>query len=253
MSSAWHAIIVDDERLARRELRTLLAAHPAIEIVAEADSVAGAEERIRLTGANLVFLDVHLANGESGLDLLPKLVADVTVILVTAFDRYAVHAFDAEATDFLLKPVAPMRLARALARLPVVPTRTGNDGASASPPHTEDHGGRLGLSDRLFIRMDERMGFLSVSHIRAVLADRDDSRVLLTNGRTVTVRKSLAEWEARLPTEFLRIHRSTIVQLACVERLDEWSHGSYHVWLRGVHEPFVMSRRFATRVRARLG
>lgn len=259
----WQAVLVDDERLARRELRRLLVEHPEVEVVAEADTIDGAAERVRLTGADLVFLDVQLADGEDGLALVSRLEPGVQVILVTAYDRHAVRAFDAQALDYLLKPVAPERLARALARLPrSAPSRSapsrGTLAPGAAEPAAEPASADaplppLAMADRLFLRMDERMGFLAVAQIRAVLADRDDSQLLLVDGRCVTVRKPLAEWEARLPHEFLRIHRSTIVNLAHVERVEEWSHRSFHVWLRGHPAPLVMSRRFATRVRARLG
>lgn len=252
MTSHWQAVIVDDERLARRELRTLLKEHPSVSVVAEADTIAGALERVRLTGANLVLLDVQLANDENGLDLIPMLDPAVAVILVTAFDQYAVHAFDVEARDYLLKPVRPSRLARALGRLPHPRTPRVDPVEEESTALAAEPASRLMLTDRLFLRMDDRMGFLPVASIRALTALRDDSRVLLSDGRAVLIRKSLAEWEARLPAEFLRIHRSTIVQLAQVERVDEWSHGSFLVRLRGVAEPFVMSRRYAARVRARL-
>jgi two-component system LytT family response regulator len=247
----WHAVLVDDEPLARGELHRLLAAHPEVAVVAEADTVAGAAERVRLTGADLVFLDVQLADGESGLDLVPRLEPGVQVVFVTAYDRYAVRAFEAHALDYLLKPVAPERLARALARLdppagaPATAVRDAPLGPADAP---------LGVGDRLFLRIDERMAFLGVAHIRAVLADRDAAELLLVDGRRASVRKPLAEWAARLPgSHFLQIHRSTIVNLDHVDRVDEWSHGSYQVWLRGLPEPLVMSRRFAARLRDRLG
>ncbi len=252
----WQAVLVDDERLARRELQRLLAAHPEVQVVAEADTVAGAAERVRLTGADLVFLDVQLADGESGLDLVAQLEPGVRVIFVTAHDRYAVRAFEAHALDYLLKPVAPERLARALARLRAHDDGPSHARAPLAPPGAAPEAppdAALGAGDRLFLRMDERMGCLCVADIRAVLAERDAAELLLADGRRVRVQKPLAEWAARLPgTHFLQIHRSTIVNLDHVARVEEWSHRSFLVWLRGVPEPLVMSRRFATRVRERL-
>jgi two-component system LytT family response regulator len=112
----WQAILVDDERLARAELRTLLGAHDGVEIVGEASTVAAAAEQVRLTGATLVFLDIML-KGESGFDLLPRLPEDLAVVFVTAYDRFAVQAFEVHALDYLLKPVSPARLAAALEHL----------------------------------------------------------------------------------------------------------------------------------------
>lgn len=250
----WQAVIVDDERLARMELRALLQSHPEVAVVGEASTLDGAIERIRLTGANLVFLDIQL-KGEFGFDLLARLSKDVAVVFVTAFDAYAVQAFEVQALDYLLKPVAPARLASTLtnlARRGGLDIRTMSDPADedavASPPE------RLALTARLFLRLDERMGFLAVAQIRAVLADGDRAIVVTLDGRRWQVRKPLREWVLRLPEEqFLQIHRGALVNLNEVQRVDEWSHGSFHVHLRGESTPMVMSRRFASRVRARLG
>jgi two-component system LytT family response regulator len=231
------AIIVDDERLARRELRAMLEeSHAsAVRVAGEAESVRAAAELVRTCDADVVFLDVQLA-GESGLELLPLLDPSVAVVFVTAFDQYAVRAFEVNALDYLLKPVAPARLARAVDRL-----GAPNDGRAA-----ESAGPKLDYQDRLFLRLDDRMGFVKVADIVTIGADGDYSVVRLTGGRTHRARKSLREWAARLPENgFVRVHRSTIVNLEFVERVEEWSHFSYRLYLRGVAEPVTMSRRYA--------
>jgi len=249
-SARWTALLVDDERLARVELRRLLQAHPHIEVVGEASDVAGAAERVRLTGADVVFLDLQL-HQEHGLTLVPLLPTDVRVICVTAHDRYAVDAFGARVLDYLLKPVDPARLADSIDRLGPPPPASGegtthDESDERTPLHRV-----LSIRDRLFLRMDGVMGFLPVAGIRCIEADRDHTMVHLHDGRTVVVRKSLSEWIVRLPAaHFQQIHRSTIINLDVVERIEEWSHRSYHVWLRGHRTPVVMSRRFAKRLRA---
>jgi two-component system LytT family response regulator len=110
------ALLVDDERLARSELRRLLAAHPAIEIVGEAANADEAEEQIGLLEPDVVFLDVQMP-GRSGFELCAELRDPPRVIFTTAFDQYALKAFEFGALDYLLKPIEPTRLARALARL----------------------------------------------------------------------------------------------------------------------------------------
>jgi two-component system LytT family response regulator len=231
-----NAIIVDDERLARRELRAMLEeAHAQqVRVVAEAESVRTAAELVRTCDADVVFLDVQLA-GESGLDLLPLIDPSVAVVFVTAFDQYAVRAFEVNALDYLLKPVAPARLARAIERL-----AGPNEEASAAPTS------KLDYEDRLFLRLDDRMGFVKVAEIVSIVADGDYSVVRLAGGRTHRARKSLREWAARLPDNtFARVHRSTIVNLEFVERVEEWSHFNYRLYLRGQSEPVVLSRRYA--------
>jgi two-component system, LytTR family, response regulator len=232
-----NAIIVDDERLARRELRRMLEeAHAgAVRVVGEAESVRVAAELVRTCDADVVFLDVQLA-GESGLELLALIDPSVAVVFVTAFDQYAVRAFEANALDYLLKPVAPARLARAVERL----AAPNDDTTPGAPPP------RLDYQDRLFLRLDDRMGFVKVADIASITSDGDYSVVRLGAGRTHRARKSLREWLARLPeTAFARVHRSTIVNLEFVERVEEWSHFSYRLYLRGSTEPVAMSRRYA--------
>jgi two-component system LytT family response regulator len=239
-----HAVIVDDERLARRELRTLLEEGHSTEvhIVGEAASVEEAARKIHATDADLVFLDITLGR-ESGFDLLPLLGEDVDVVFVTAHDQYAVRAFEVNALDYLLKPVVPGRLAIAVQRL--------SGPAPAAPAAAR----RLDYDDRLFLRLDERRRFVRVSEIMAIESDGDNSYLhLAPRPSRARAAKPLREWEERLPERhFVRIHRSTIINLDFVDRVDEWSHGSVMVFLRGIQEPFTMSRRYGARVRDRLG
>ncbi len=243
MSVRRLAVLVDDERLARRELRTLLEdAHAdRVQVVGEAASVSDAARIVQVTNADVVFLDIQLA-GETGMDLLPLLGADVDVVFVTAYDAYTLRAFEVNALDYLLKPVAPERLAVTVARLgaPQPPARMGET---------------VTYEDRLFVRLGHERAFVQVRDIVAIEADGDGSTVLLAPNLTrKPSAKSLREWEQRLPGRyFIRIHRSTIVNLEYVERLEPVSQASQHVYLRGLAEPMTMSRRFGARIRERFG
>ncbi|HKH90271.1 MAG TPA: LytTR family DNA-binding domain-containing protein [Gemmatimonadaceae bacterium] len=242
-------LIVDDERLARRDLRDLLETQhaSAVRIAGEAATVQDAATLARTSGADLVFLDIHLA-GESGFDLLPLLEPDVEVVFVTAFDQHAVRAFEVNALDYLTKPVSPDRLAMTIARLRAGGRSTAASGASS------DSAGPLAYDDRLFLRIDDRMAFLAVRDVVAIVADGDNATLWLANGRVVRVRKSLRSWEERLPAkQFVRIHRSALVNLTAVERVEEWSHFTYRIYVRGYREPLEMSRRYGARVREQLG
>lgn len=238
-----HAVIVDDERLARRELRTLVEERHAetVHVVGEAASVAEAARLAEATDADLVFLDITLGH-ETGFDLLPHLGLDVDVVFVTAHDAYAIRAFEVNALDYLLKPVDPERLARTIARC----TGSAREEGAARP---------LATDDRLFLRLDGARAFIRVGDVVSIQAAGDESLVHLTD-RPVAARtpKSLAWWESRLPERtFVRVHRSTIINLEYVTRVDEWSHASYLVHLRSLREPIRMSRRYGMRVRDRLG
>lgn len=239
-----HAVIIDDERLARRWLRTLLAeAHAdTVHVVGEAASVADAVRLIQATDADLVFLDITLGR-ESGFDLVPHLGSDVDVVFVTAHDAHAVRAFDLNALDYLLKPVEADRLAQTVDRL------------QQSTPVPADLARVLTADDRLFLNLDGQRTFIRVGDIITLQAAGDDSIAHVAK-RAATARtgKSLAEWKARLPERsFVRIHRSTIINLDFVERVEAWSHASYLVYLRGIQTPLKMSRRYGRSLRIELG
>lgn len=241
MPRDFRAVIVDDERLARRELTTMLASHPEVVIVGEADSISTAADVIRGEAPDLIFLDIQLA-GESGFDLLDKLDHPVEIIFVTAHDEHAVRAFEVNALDYLLKPVANDRLAAALQRARFKTTTAGKSLR------------KLAYDDRMFVRLDGKLTFLRIDSIRYITADRDYSYVHTSDGRKRLVHKSLREWEGRLPdTHFIRIHRSTIVAMDRVERLEPWSNYTYLVYVSGTDEPLTMSRRHAAKAKKRLG
>lgn len=242
MNTRRHALIVDDERLARLELRTLLSEHAdTVHIAGEADSVASAARMAQVTDADVVFLDIQLA-GETGMDLLPLLGANVDVVFVTAHDEYTLRAFEVNALDYLLKPVAPERLAVTVRRL---------TSAQPPPPPRET----FTYDDRIFLRLGDERAFVLVRDLMAIEAQGDASTLVLA---PQAVRKpsgkSLREWEQRLPAhQFVRIHRSTIVNLQHVDRLERLSQASHLVYLRGLAEPLTMSRRFGAKLRERFG
>lgn len=235
------AILVDDERLARKELRSMLAEHEIIEVVGEAETVAQAAELVHAQKPDVIFLDIQLP-GETGFDLLDKISSECKIIFVTAFDAYAIRAFDVNALDYLLKPINPARLAQAIERL------TSHDSAPASPVRA------LEYEDRLFIEVDERSRFLKVSDIIVISAMGDYSQILSCDGQKSLVMKSLKDWEERLPAKhFTRIHRSTIINVEYVERLESWFNRSYRIHIRQLAEPLVMSRRYAARFKTTFG
>jgi two-component system LytT family response regulator len=233
------AIIVDDERLARRELRSLLAEFAEISIIGEAENLTEALSLIQTGRPDVVFLDIQLS-GENGFELLEKVEKDFKLIFVTAFDEFAIRAFEINALDYLLKPVNPERLAKTLERLleteekPEVVVR------------------KLEYEDRLFIEMGERSRFLKVSSIKCICADGDYTHVFTDDGKKHLVTKPLKEWEDRLPEKyFIRIHRSTIVNLEFIEKVEIWFSRSYQIYLREMKEPLTVSRRYAAQLKLR--
>jgi len=245
--SRLRALVIDDERLARRELRGLLAAHEAIEVVGEAASETDALELIARTHPEVLFLDVQLCPG-TGFDLLERIEQPVRIVFVTAFDTFALRAFEVNALDYLLKPINPQRLAQAIERLTAADVAGGAPTPHAAPPP------RLTLDDRLFVEAYGRSRFLPVSSVVSITAEGDYSQIQTSEGERWLVLKSLREWEHRLPAQhFARIHRSMIVNLACVERLESAFNRGYLVHLRGLTAPVPMSRRRATILKTRFG
>jgi two-component system LytT family response regulator len=233
------ALIVDDERLARQELRALLATHPEILVSGEAASVDEAARHLAREQPDVIFLDIQMP-GESGFDLFSRAPVAARVVFVTAHDAHALRAFDVNALDYLLKPVAPARLAETLARLR---EQVGQGG----PPVR-----RFEYGDFVFIPVDGRSRFLRVNQIVTVAAAGDATVVATAEGVRGRVPRSLKSWEERLPPkQFVRIHREAIVNLQFVERIEEWSHEAYQVHLRGQASPLTLSRRYAARLKSR--
>ena len=241
MKRPWRVLVVDDERLARKDLISLLGAYDHITVVGEADDVPSAAKAIERLDPDVVFLDIQMP-GESGFELLEKAAVEAQVIFVTAFDEYAIRAFEVNALDYLLKPVNPDRLAKTLERL------------ERRELETPKKIRRLGYDDRLFLMLGRNFKFLKVDTILAVTAAGDYSEVLTSEGSKGLVLKSMKEWETRLPAQhFLRVHRSTIINMDYIDRVEEWFNYSFKVYLKGVEEPYVISRRYATRLKDRLG
>ena len=218
----------------------MLAEHEIIDVVGEAESVAQAAELVHAKKPDVLFLDIQLP-GETGFDLLKKISPACKIIFVTAFDAYAIRAFEVNALDYLLKPINPARLAQAIERL------TTDDSAPASPVRP------LEYEDRLFIEVDERSRFLKVSDIVVISAMGDYSQIYSSDGQKSLVLKPLKDWEERLPANFTRIHRSTIIKVEYVERLESWFNRSYRIHIRQLAEPLVMSRRYAARFKTNFG
>lgn len=233
----YRALIVDDERLARKELRSMLAEHDAIEVVGEADGVAAAADQIEALDPDVVFLDIQMP-GETGFDLFDAVDRPLQIIFVTAYDQHAIRAFDVNALDYLLKPVHPDRLARTIERL---------DDAPPELPSTA-----LQLTDRVCLPDQGRMYFFRVCNIVYIAAAGDYTEVHLANGRMRLALKPLHAWEDRLPDQhFVRIHRSTVVNLEHVTGVTRTQSYAYRVHLQGMDEPVRMSRRYAARVKER--
>ncbi|MEM1270119.1 MAG: LytTR family DNA-binding domain-containing protein [Bacteroidota bacterium] len=236
------AFIADDEPLARELLREYLVAHPEVDIVGEAGTGDETLAGLRELTPDLVFLDVQMPglDGFDVLDILNGAGGDApAVVFTTAYDQFAVRAFEAGAVDYLLKPFDRGRLAKALAR---VEDRLAEERAPAEALRTEP-------LRRLFVRAGERIFPVDMADVRWIEADADATLLHTTDESVWATNVTLRELAERLdPAQFARIHRSTIVSLAHLAHLTSDGEGGYVARLTDGSEVRV-SRTYAARIR----
>ncbi len=233
----FNALIVDDEPLARKDLKALLSGFENVIVTAEANNLTEAKKAINETDPDLIFLDIKMP-GESGFDLLKLENIRGKVIFVTAFDEYAIRAFEVNARDYLLKPVSEERLRIAIDRL------EEKDDENAQPKK------KLLYDDRVYILMNNQYQFVKISGIRLISAADDYTEITTIDGISRLTQKSMNEWESRLPeNHFARIHRSTIVNLNEIIKIEPWFNNASRVYLQDLEKPLVMSRRYSARIK----
>jgi two-component system LytT family response regulator len=229
---------VDDERLARENLRGLLAAHEEIEVVGEARHAEEALQMIAEQHPDLVFLDIQMPGG-SGFDLLERLEFPPPIIFVTAFDNYAIRAFEVNALDYLLKPVEPERLARAIKRVGRRETETGG-------------GASLSYTDRVFLDTGRQAVFLGVAEITAIRAEGNYTQVINEKGQGYLVRVPLHQWEKRLPGDaFVLLDRSLLINRSHLRRYVLHARRA-ELYLGHLAEPFILGRMGLRRFKERV-
>lgn len=238
------ALLIDDERLARSELRRLLAAHPDITIVGEAVDVEDAAQKVAELKPGLLFLDVQMP-GADGFTLLERLEPPLpAVIFTTAYDEFAVKAFEFNALDYLLKPVDPNRLIAALERLRHHESAVPGAGGPAQPQ-------RLALEDKVFVREGDRCWFVAVKNIRLLESEGNYTRLHFDDQKPQLFR-SLTAMEERLdPRSFFRANRKQVINLTWVEGIEPWFSGGLLVKLKGGLK-IELSRRQAQDFRERM-
>jgi two-component system, LytTR family, response regulator len=235
-------LIVDDEHLARQAMRRLLAAHPAVEIVGEAESLPEAIDVIERTGPELVFLDIELGSDGDGFDLLAALQRPPIVVFVTAYAEHAVEAFTVNAVDYLLKPVAPERLAESL-------TRAERHLARAVVPS----GQAPSSSGVIALRTPKQTVMAQPAEIAALRADGDFTHVFVADQPALMIWRTLGHFEGLLPSPpFLRLGRSLIINCDRLRKVETPSRAGGRITLDGMSEPLLLGRTAAARLRETL-
>jgi two-component system LytT family response regulator len=236
------ALVVDDEILARRALLRLLKSDREINVIGQCGDGVSAVDAIRRTKPDLVFLDVQMPEMDGfrvvetvGVDQMP------VTIFVTAFDRYALNAFDANAVDYLLKPFAPDRLSRALARARDRLHDRQNRDTAQRLFSLLDSRYQSDYAQRITVSTGGRIVFISVNEIDWIEAEGNYARLHVAR-HIYDVRETLQALVEKLdPREFVRIHRSTIVNATRIREVQPWFQGS-HIVLLQTGEELRMSR-----------
>lgn len=247
-------LIVDDEPLARQRIRTLLAGESGIEVVGECPNGQEAVATVRELGPDLMFLDIQMPVLD-GFGVLEALRGDrlPVVVFVTAYDRYAVRAFETHALDYLLKPFDRSRFGKALARARSQIERDQHAETNQQlRALLEEVSSARKPVDRLVVKTGSKVSFLRLDEIEYFEAAGNYVRVHV-GSEVHLLRETMSGLEARLNgTRFVRIHRSTIVSLDCVRELQPTFHGDYVVVLRGGTE-LTLSRSYRDKLESALG
>jgi two-component system LytT family response regulator len=234
------AIIIDDERLARSELRKMLAEYPEVEILGEAANADEALNMIPDLNPDLIFLDIQMP-AKTGFELLEELDKVPAVIFTTAFNDFAIRAFEVNALDYLLKPIDPKRLSDAIQKLLLLDVREINPLEGRN-----EFRHLLTESDQVFVKDGEKCWFVKLAEIRLFESVGNYARVFFGTNKPLIL-KSLNSLEERLDTKtFFRANRKHIVNLRMIEKVEPFFNGGLLLEIRG-GEKIEVSRRQAVR------
>jgi two-component system LytT family response regulator len=232
------ALIIEDEPLAIDNLKFYLKDYP-IEIVGVAHKIQEAVKFIKKEKPDVIFLDINLS-GENGFDLLDRVNINFKIIFVTAYDEYAVRAFEVNALDYILKPLKKERIAKAMKHL-------------FHTPSVVEQRHRYTLEDTIFLMTGTRACFVKLKDICYLQADSSYSKLFLSDGSCKTSTQTLKRWGELLPeNDFFRIHRSFILNIRHIAEIKRRANGTYTVVLKLIKNPMEISRRRASDLKNRL-
>jgi two-component system, LytTR family, response regulator len=234
---SFRTIIIDDERLARNELKKLLQDFGEIEVIDEAANVQEGIDKIEQHRPDLIFLDIQMP-GKTGFDLLEELERAPKVIFTTAYDEFALKAFEVNALDYLLKPVEPRRLSDAIQKLHQEESREPSMNGSG----VATRNGLLGEEDQVFVKDGERCWFVKLNEIRLFESVGNYAKVFFGPNKPLIL-KSLNALEERLDEKvFFRANRKHIINMRWIEKIEPYFNGGLLLELKG-GEKIEVSRR----------
>lgn len=233
------AVIIDDERLARNELKKLLQDFPEVEVIGEAANATEGIEKIESLSPDLIFLDIQMP-GKTGFDMLQELDRAPHVIFTTAYHEFALKAFEVNALDYLMKPVEPKRLADALHKLQL------NEEKELAASLGGMNRGMLGENDQVFVKDGERCWFVKLAEVRLFESVGNYAKVFFGTNKPLIL-KSLNALEERLDEKvFFRANRKHIINLRMIDKVEPFFNGGLLLDLKG-GEKIEVSRRQAVK------
>lgn len=226
------AIVVDDSRLARNELKRLLKEQDTVEVIAEAADAVEAKEKIEAEKPELVFLDIQMP-GKNGFELLEDLEYVPEIIFTTAYDEFALKAFEYNALDYLQKPVQADRLAGAISKVAE---------RKEKKRQATEKNDFMTSADQVFVKDGERCWFVQLGDVRLFEVDGNYTKVIFEDHKPM-IPRTLNYLETRLdPKTFFRANRQQIINLNWVEKIEPWFSGSIKIYMKGGHEVDVSRR-----------
>lgn len=238
----FRTLVIDDERLAREELKSVLSEIHEIDVIGEAQNGDEALKLIKSEAPDLIFLDINMPE-MNGFEMLKKLDEIPKVIFVTAYDEYALKAFEVNALDYLLKPIDPERLEEAIEKLK---KESDEEFESTLNPKFNRSNRTLSVLDRVFIKDGEKCYFVQLADVRMLESDGNYVKVYFDKNRPLILR-SLNSFEEKLdPEHFFRANRKFIVNINWIEKVENWFNGGLQVELRS-GDKIEVSRRQAIR------
>ncbi len=239
------AVVLDDEPLARQDLIYQLHNFPEIEIAAEVETIIEAVEAINFHKPDIVFLDVNLVE-ETSFRLFDEIEVFFAVVFVTAFSEYAVDAFEVDAFDYLVKPVKTERLAKTISKFK-------EKWLKISEYENTKEISTLAYNQQVSIKIGNDIQVISLSNLIYIIAEGDYTRLYMNTGEKPLVLKLISKWEELLPQDqFIRIHRSTIININFIERLEQPQQKKYLVYMKNISHPLNVSRNLTKDIKKRL-
>ena len=238
MNKKYRVLVVEDDLMTQELIKEQLKNFESLEVIGSADSLLSAKKMIEEKDPEIIFLDIDL-NGASAFDLIPYVKATCKIVFITASPSQAVKAFEVNATDYILKPISMERLNKTVSKI----TDQMNDGEEEGD-HSNDNS-MFKLDQMIMVNAEHKMVLIKVKDINYISAYGNYTKVFLEDGKMYVTYGSIKNWMSRLPKDaFFQIHRSTIVNLLNVVKIDKWTNDTGRMYLKKVDDPFEISRNF---------